>query len=58
MEKDQAVQQQNMQMQAKTNIETQQAAAEMEMEKNKVMLNNQKILEEAKAGFESLKMEQ
>jgi len=57
IERDQKMQQENMQMQAQANMQTQQAAAEMEMEKNKVMLNNQTQLEEAKAGFKSREME-
>tara|TARA_R100001443_G_scaffold16590_2_gene26781 strand:+ start:1444 stop:3819 length:2376 start_codon:yes stop_codon:yes gene_type:complete len=53
LQRDQAMQEQNMQAQAQANIETQQAAAESEMQKKKMDIDHSIQLEEAKAGFKS-----
>ena len=57
-EKDQLVQQQNIQVQSQANIQAQQVAAELEVQKNKIMTENDAALERVKAENESFKMMQ
>jgi hypothetical protein len=58
LEKDQAIQQQNMQMQAQTNMQTQQAAAEMEVQKQMAKTQAEAQLEQMKAQIDAQKMQQ
>ena len=57
-EQDQAAQQQNMQMQAQTNMQTQQAAAQMEVQKQQALSQANAQLEQLKAQLELQKMQQ
>ncbi len=56
-EQDQAAQQQNMQMQAQTNMQTQQAAAQMEVQKQQALSQANAQLEQLKAQLELQKMQ-
>ena len=58
MEKDQAIQQQNMQMQAQMNQEAAQAAAQAEVQKNQALTQSQAQLAQMKAQLDSQKMTQ
>ena len=57
-EKDQAIQQQNIQAQAQANMQTQQAAAQMDAQKNMQKAQAEGQLEQMKAQIESQKMQQ
>jgi hypothetical protein len=57
-EKDQLVQQQNIQAQSQANIQAQQAAAQMEIQKEQAKSSSQGSLEQMKAQLEAMKMEQ
>ena len=57
-EKDQAMQQQNIQAQAQANMQTQQAAAQMDAQKNMQKAQAEGQLEQMKAQIESQKMQQ
>jgi len=57
-EQDQAAQQQNMQMQAQTNMQTQQAAAQMEVQKQQALSQANAQLEQLKSQLELQKMQQ
>ena len=57
-QKDQEIAQQNIQAQANANAQTQQAAAQMEIQKNQVITQNNAQLEQIKAELESNKMMQ
>ena len=57
-EKDQAIQQQNIQMQAQANQQSAQAAAQAEVQKNQALTQSQAQLEQMKAQLESQKMTQ
>jgi len=56
--KDQAIQQQNIQAQSEANIQAQQAAAQMEVQKQQALSQSQAQLEQMKAQMESQKMQQ
>ena len=58
LQRDQAVQQQNMQQQAQLNQQSAQAAAEAEVQKNQAMIESQVQLETIKAQLEAQKMTQ
>jgi hypothetical protein len=58
LDKDQAMQQQNMQQQAMLNQQSAQAAAQAEMQKNQTITQSQAQLEQIKAQIESQKMVQ
>jgi hypothetical protein len=58
IERDQMLQQQNIKAQAEANAQTQQAAAQAEIQKNQAMIGNQLELEQIKAQLESQKMVQ
>ena len=58
MEKDQMIQQQNMQAQAEANIQQQQASAQMEMQKKQMDIQSDTQLEQVKAELESNRMMQ
>jgi len=58
MDKDQAVQQQNMQQQAQLNQQSAQAAAQAEVQKNQALTQSQAELEQIKAQIESQRMTQ
>ena len=58
MEKDQAMQQQNMQMQAQMNQQAAEAAAQAEVQKNQAITQSQAQLEQMKAQIDSQKMMQ
>ena len=58
MDKDQAVQQQNMQQQAQLNQESAQAAAQADVQKNQAITQSQAELEQIKAQIESQRMMQ
>jgi hypothetical protein len=53
LERDQAMQQQNIQAQSQANIQAQQASAQMEVQKNQVMLQGQMQMEQMKAQLEA-----
>ena len=55
-ERDQMIQQQNIQMQAQANAQAQQFAAQAEVQKNSAITQNQAQLEQMKAQIESQKM--
>ena len=55
-QKDQVIAQQNIQAQANANTQTQQAAAQMEIQKNQIITQNNAQLEQIKAELESNKM--
>ena len=57
-ERDQAMQQQNIQAQAQANMQTQQAAAQMEAQKNQAKAQAEGQLEQMKAQIDSQKMQQ
>ena len=57
-QKDQAIQQQNIQAQSEANIQAQQAAAQMEVQKQQALSQSQAQLEQMKAQMESQKMQQ
>ena len=57
-EQDQMVAQQNMQMQAQTNMQTQQAAAQLEVQKQQALSQSDAQLEQLKAQLELQKMQQ
>ena len=57
-QKDQAIQQQNMQMQAQTNMQTQQAAAELEVQKEQAKMQATAQLEQLKAQLDAQKQMQ
>ena len=57
-EKDQAMQQQNIQAQAQANMQTQQSAAQMEAQKNQAKAQAEGQLEQMKAQIDSQKMQQ
>jgi len=57
-EKDQAMQQQNMQAQAQANMQAQQAAAQIEMQKDQAKMQGLTQLEQVKAQLEGQKMQQ
>ena len=57
-QKDQVIAQQNIQAQANANTQTQQAAAQMEIQKNQIITQNNAQLEQIKAELESNKMMQ
>ena len=56
MDKDQAIQQQNMQQQAQLNQQSAQAAAQADVQKNQAISQSQAQLEQMKAQIESQKM--
>mgnify|MGYP003654212521 CR=1 FL=1 len=56
--KDQEIQQENMQAQAQANIQTQQAAAQSEMQKNESMAQTTIAIESKKFEFDSQKLQQ
>ena len=58
LQRDQAVQQQNMQQQAQLNQQSAQAAAQAEVQKNQAMIESQVQLETIKAQLEAQKMTQ
>ena len=58
MEKDQAMQQQNMQQQAQLNQQSAQAAAQADVQKNQAITQSQAELEQIKAQIESQRMMQ
>jgi len=58
LEKDQQMQQQNMQAQAKMNQESAQAAAQADIQKNQIMLQGESQMEQLKAQLASQKMMQ
>jgi|TARA_R100000030_G_scaffold35265_1_gene26312 hypothetical protein len=58
LEKDQAMQQQNIQAQSQANIQAQQAAAQMEAQKEQVKMQTEAQLEQMKAQLEAQKMQQ
>ena len=58
LDRDQAVQQQNMQQQAQLNQQSAQAAAQAEMQKNQALNDSKVQLEQLKAQLESQKMAQ
>ena len=58
LQKDQMMQQQNMQMQAQTNMQTQQAAAELEVQKEMAKAQAEAQLEQMKAQLEAQKQAQ
>ena len=58
LDKDQALQMQNMQQQAMLNQQAAQAAAQTEMQKNQSITENQTQLEQVKAGLETQRMQQ
>jgi hypothetical protein len=58
LDKDQAVQQQNMQMQSQMNQQAAQAAAQSEVQKNQALTQSQAQLEQVKAQLESQRMMQ
>jgi len=58
LQRDQALQQQNIQMQAQANAQAQQVAAQAEVQKNQAITQNQSQLEQMKAQLESQKMMQ
>ena len=58
MEKDQAMQQQNMQMQAQMNQQAAEAAAQAEVQKNQAITQSQAQLEQMKSQLDSQKMMQ
>ena len=57
-EKDQAIQQQNIQMQAQANTQAAQAAAQVELQKEQALAQGQAQLEQMKAQIEAQKMQQ
>jgi len=57
-EKDQLIQQQNIQAQSEANIQAQQAAAQMEVQKQQALSQSQAQLEQMKAQMDSQKMQQ
>ena len=57
-EKDQAIQQQNIQMQAQANTQASQAAAQVELQKEQALAQGQAQLEQMKAQIEVQKMQQ
>jgi len=57
-EKDQQIQQQNIQAQSQANMEAQQAAAQLEIQKQQALSQAQAQLEQMKAQMESQKLEQ
>ena len=57
-ERDQAIQQQNIQAQSQANVQAQQAAAQMEMQKQQAMMQAEGQLEQMKAQIEAQKMQQ
>ena len=57
-QKDQAIQQQNIQAQSEANMQAQQAAAQMEVQKQQALSQSQAQLEQMKAQMESQKMQQ
>jgi hypothetical protein len=57
-EQDQIAAQQNMQMQAQTNMQTQQAAAQLEVQKQQALSQSDAQLEQLKAQLELQKMQQ
>jgi hypothetical protein len=57
-ERDQMMQQQNMQLQAQQNMQLQQASAQLEVQKNQVLTQNQAQLEQVKAQMEAMKLQQ
>ena len=57
-EKDQMMQQQNIQAQSQANIQAQQAAAQMEIQKSQIMNQGEAELEQMKAGIDAQKMQQ
>ena len=58
LEKDQAIQQQNIQAQSEANMQAQQAAAQLEVQKQQALSQSQAQLEQMKAQMESQKMQQ
>tara|TARA_R100001369_G_scaffold57513_1_gene84368 strand:- start:135 stop:2555 length:2421 start_codon:yes stop_codon:yes gene_type:complete len=58
LQKDQAIQQQNIQAQSQANIEAQQAAAQMEMQKQQAMMQAEGQLEQMKAQLDAQKQAQ
>tara|TARA_Y100000356_G_scaffold50311_1_gene40102 strand:- start:670 stop:1926 length:1257 start_codon:yes stop_codon:yes gene_type:complete len=58
LDRDQALQMQNMQQQAMLNQQAAQAAAQTEMQKNQSITENQTQLEQVKAGLETQRMQQ
>ena len=56
LEKDQLIQQQNIQAQSQANIQAQEAAAQMEMQKNQVVAQTDAQLEQVKSQLEMQKM--
>jgi hypothetical protein len=58
LDKDQALQQQNMQMQSQMNQQAAQAAAQSEVQKNQALTQSQAQLEQVKAQLESQRMTQ
>ena len=58
LEKDQAIAQQNIQAQAQANMQTQQAAAQLEVQKNQAQMQAEAQLEQMKAQMQSQKMQQ
>ena len=57
-DRDQEIQQQNIQAQSQANIQAQQASAQMEMQKQQAMMQAETQLEQMKAQLESQKMQQ
>ena len=58
IERDQVIAQQNIQAQAEANAQTQQVAAQAEVQKNQALTQSEAQLEQMKAQMESLKMQQ
>jgi hypothetical protein len=58
LERDQAIAQQNIQAQAQANMQTQQAAAQLEVQKNQAKMQAEAQLEQMKAQMQSQKMQQ
>ena len=57
-ERDQAIQQQNIQMQSQANAQAAQAAAQVDVQKNQALAQSEAQLEQVKAQLEAQKMEQ
>ena len=58
LEKDQQIQQENIQAQSQANIQAQQAAAQMEVQKNQAIMQNDAQLEQMKAQIDATKQAQ
>ena len=56
-QRDQAIQQQNMQAQAETNMQAQQQAAQLEMQKQQMLTQSESQLEQMKAQMEAQKLQ-